>query len=287
MQAHLATRLGRWHKTSDLSTRAVELERAYHRDLNVKPREDHQFSHHLEILTISLIHDGRFREARAIKEEAWSHGYRHWLPWFRLHVAERDWDEAQKIIDQHRKTDKVTAAYLAAVMALRQGDTARATAEVQVLQEAYQKQKSNRQLEYRLWETQGCLMCQQGSPDAGLKLIAKAVDRSKSDYSHHAWGNGAYYMECWGIAALYYSRLDVAEEAFLEALAHDPGSVRAALGLQVMCERLGRLEEASRYAELARRCWRRAEVQHFEAELLSLRGQAESMKTEPTVGTPR
>ena len=67
MQAHLATRLGRWDKTSDRSARAVELERAYHLDMNVKGSEDHQWSHHLEILTLSLIHDGRFREARAIR----------------------------------------------------------------------------------------------------------------------------------------------------------------------------------------------------------------------------
>ena len=33
--------------------------------MNVKPKDDHQFDHHLETLTTSLIHDGRFREARA------------------------------------------------------------------------------------------------------------------------------------------------------------------------------------------------------------------------------
>ena len=76
MQAHLATRIGRWDKTSDRSARAIELEREYHRVMNVKPRDDHQFSHHLEILLLSLIHDGRFREARAIKEEAFGHGYK-------------------------------------------------------------------------------------------------------------------------------------------------------------------------------------------------------------------
>ena len=60
------------------------------------------------------------------------------------------------------------------------------------------------------------------------------------------------------MAALQAGKYDIAEEAYLEALAHDPGSVRAALGLQVMCERLGRTEEAQRYADLARRCWARA-----------------------------
>ena len=40
MQAHLATRLGRWDKTSDRSAHAVELERPYHKEMDVKPRED-------------------------------------------------------------------------------------------------------------------------------------------------------------------------------------------------------------------------------------------------------
>src|SRR5262249_27242768 len=113
--------------------------------------------------------------------------------------------------------------------------------------------------------------CQTGAADAGLKLLAKTVKNTKDNYSHHAWGNGAYHMEPWGVAALQAGRYDVAEEAFLEALAHDRGSVRAALGLQVLCERQGREEEARRYAELARRCWARAEVQHFEAELAFVR----------------
>jgi hypothetical protein len=65
----------------------------------------------------------------------------------------------------------------------------------------------------------------------------------------------------------------VAEEAFLEALAHDPGSVRGALGMQVLCERQGRAEEARRFAELARKCWGRADAQDFAAELSAMRGQ--------------
>jgi Tfp pilus assembly protein PilF len=115
------------------------------------------------------------------------------------------------------------------------------------------------------------LRCQTGDSDCGLKLLAKAVERSKNDYSHHAWGNGAYYMETWGAAALHAGRADVAEEGFLEALAHDPGSVRAALGMQVLCERQGRATESDQYAALARRSWRRAEVQSLDVELASMR----------------
>jgi hypothetical protein len=106
------------------------------------------------------------------------------------------------------------------------------------------------------------------------------VKKSMSDYGHHAWGNGAYYMEVWGSAALLAGKHDVAEEAFLEALAHDPGSVRAALGLQVLCERQNRTEEAQQYSALARRCWRRAEVGSFDTELTALRAEEFTTKTQ-------
>jgi tetratricopeptide (TPR) repeat protein len=271
MQAHLATRLGRWDRTSDRSARAIELQRAYHKEMGVTPREDTQFSHHLEILLRSLIHDGRFREARAIKQEAQSAGYRHTPHWCRLHLAEGDWDEVAKLVEQYRKTDKNTASYYAALMYLKRGDLARAAAEVEVLQQAYSSKKNDRNLEQRLWETQGTLMCRTGSVDAGLKLLAKAVEKTKDSFAHHAWGDGAYYMEAWGIAALQAGKLDVAEEAFLEALAHDQGSARGAMGMQILCERQGRHDEAIRFAELARKFWSRAEVRAFDLEFAYLR----------------
>jgi Tfp pilus assembly protein PilF len=273
MQAHLATRIGRWAKTADRSARAIELERAYHKALGVKPHEDSQYSHHLEILLVSLTHDGRFAEARAIKKEMDACGYKSWQPWFRLHLAERDWAEALKVAEHFRKNDKQMCSYLSALVYLKQGQPGRALAEIEVLQQLYRNNKGDQKLEYRLWETQGWYMCQTGAADAGLKLLARAVERSKNDYGHHAWGNGAYYMELWGVAALQAARYDVAEEAYLEALAHDPGSVRAALGMQVLCERLGRADEAPRYAELAARCWARADSHRLEAELSALRSE--------------
>jgi Tfp pilus assembly protein PilF len=284
MQAHLATRLGRWDKVSDRSSRAITLERAYHKHMHVKPSDDHQFGHHLEVLTISLIHDGRFREARAVKAEASAAGFKQWGPWFRLHLAEPDWDEALNVVEQMRRADKVTASYWAALVYLKKGDPVRALPEVAVLQHAIQERKGDPQLELHLWETQGLWMCQSGDADAGLKLLAKTVERSKSDYGQHSWGHGAYYMEAWGTAALQTGQMAVAEEAFLEALAHDPGSVRAALGLQVLCERQGRSAEAARYAELARYCWRRADAQCLDLELRSLRG--EKITTQATSSDP-
>ncbi len=273
MQAHLATRLGRWKLTSDRSARAIELERAYHKEMNVKPSEDQQFAHHLEILLLSLIHDGRFAEGRAIEAEARADKVKIPKTLFRLHLAERDWPEAMKVADEIRKSDRQMATYFAALAYLKEGDNARALSEIEVLQEAFAHRgsgRADRELEMRLWETQGLYLCQTGSPDPGLKLLARCVEKTKDDFNHHSWGNGAYYMEAWGGAALRCHKDVIAEEALLEALAHDPGSVRAALGLQILCERQGRGEEARRYAELARRAWGRAEVRHFDAEHAAL-----------------
>jgi tetratricopeptide (TPR) repeat protein len=273
MQAHLATRLGRWDKTSDRSARAIELERAYHKIQGVKPADDHQYSHHLEILLLSLTHDGRFAEGRNIKAECQAAHYKLWEPFFRLHLAERAWDDAGALVEELRRSDKLTASYLGAVLYLKQGQPQRALPEIEVLQHAHNTGRQDSRMQLRLWETQGLYMCQTGDADVGLKLLAKAVDKTKNDYTHHSWGNGAYHMELWGIAALQSYRYEAAEEALLEALAHDPGSVRAALGLQILCEHQGRTEEALRYAELARRCWNRADPGRLEAELAALRGE--------------
>jgi tetratricopeptide (TPR) repeat protein len=282
MQAHLATRIGRWDKTSDRSARAIELERAYHKEMNVAPREDLQFDHHMEILTRSLIHDGRFREGRAIQNEAWDAGLRHWPQWFRLYLAARDYDEALKVVQYYRKADKLMAAYLAAQVYLQQGDAERATPEVETLQHAYADHKGDRELEMRLWEVQGVLMCRTGGVDAGIRLLQRCVDKTKNDFRHHSWGGGAYFMELWGTEALHGDRPDVAEEAFLEALAHDPGSVRGALGMQVLCEHQGRSEESRRFAELAHKCWNRADAHDFEIELAAMRGELVGVQqTEP------
>lgn len=278
MQAHLAMRVGKWQHTTDWSWRAVELEKAYHKLLAVKPADDHQFFHHLETLTRSLVHDGRFPEAKAIKAEAVGYDYHFRPEWFRMAVAEHDWAEAGKIAAHFRKGDKADAAYYAAVLALERGDPARARAEVDVLRQARQAKRGDRRQELRLWEVQGRLECQTGNGAAGLKLLRRAIDKTKDDYVHHSWGGGAYYMEVWGTAALEAGDAAEAEEAFQEALAHDAGSVRGALGLWAVCDRLGRTDEAARYLKVARRCWARAEPEAF------ARLQADYRKKAATVG---
>lgn len=288
MQAHLGTRIGKWSKTTDWSARAIELQLAYHKTMSVRPNEDWQFAHHLETLIRSLIHDGRFAQARSIKEEALKNGYKgtDWqMHFFRLHLAERDWTELEKIVTDLRKTDKTTASYLSALIALDKGETQRAAAEVDVLRQEQQKKKTDKRLEQRLWEVQGRLMCQQGSGDGGCKLMQRAVDKSKDDFGAHAWGHGAYWMEQWGIGALEAGNATFAEEAFLEALAHDAGSVRGALGMQALCTRLGRSEEAARFAQVAERCWAKADRKHFELLRDEMMKKAESVQRVSTSST--
>lgn len=295
MQAHLATRLGRWSKTSDRSARAIELQREYHRREGVLPRDDWQYAHHLETLLTSLIHDGRFTEARAIKQECERCNYQQRETFARLHLAERDWVAAAEVIDQMArggekkrrygpaKSDKGTMAYYGALLHLKQGDAARAVPHLDALRQAYRDRRNDRRTRLRLLEVQGLHLCLTGQTPAGLKLLKQVVDLTINDYSHHSWGNGAYYMEAWGIAALAANNLEVAEEAFHEALAHDPGSVRAALGMQVVCERTGRSEEVERFAALARRCWSKADAGHLATELAALRGEKPA-QPDPTRG---
>ncbi len=264
MQAHLAMRIGKWQNTTDWSSKAIELQKAYHKFLDVKHTEDHQFRHHMETLTRSLVHDGRFAEATAIRKEAEGYKYYFRPEWFRMAVAEKNWSDAEKIISDMSKTDKVTRAYFTAVMYLERGMPERAKAELDVLRQTNQSKRNNRSNELRLWEVQGRYECQTGNGEAGIKLLRRTIDKTKDDYGHHAWGGGAYYMETWGIAALEAGIASEAEEAFQEALAHDAGSVRGALGMWALCSRLNRADEAERYMKVAQRCWQRAESRHFE-----------------------
>jgi hypothetical protein len=265
MQAHLAMRIGKWGETTNWSWKAIELQLAYHKHQGVEPREDHQFNHHMETLTRSLVHDGRFDEAKEIKAKAEGYKYAFRPEWFRMSLTEKDWDACEKLLGQFRKSDKSGGAYHAAIIALEKGDTEQAGRELDTLRQARQSRKTDKSMERRLWEVQGRYLCQKGEGEAGLKLLKKLVDATKNDFGHHAWGNGAVHMESWGIGALEAGHAADAEEAFQEALAHDAGSVRGALGLWALCDRLGRAEEAARYLKVAQRVWSKAATKDFES----------------------
>ena len=274
MQAHLATRVGKWTHTTDWSRKAAELQAEYHRVQGVKPADDHQYSHHLQILTLSLLHDGRLAEARRVRATAEAAGYQFRPEWLRLELLAGDRPAAEKLAEGFAKTDKPAGAYYRAGLALDAGDPGTAAGHVEVLRQAVQKKQGGRAGELRLWEVQGRLLCQTGRADAGLRLLKRAVDKVKDDFAHHAWGNGASLREAWGVAALAAGRPADAEEAFQEALAHDRGSARAALGLWAICDKAGRADEAGRYLVLARKCWARAEPGAFARLQDGLAGKA-------------
>jgi hypothetical protein len=116
--------------------------------------------------------------------------------------------------------------------------------------------------------------------------MQRAVDKTKDNYSDHGWGHGAFYMEVWGIGALEAGNAAAAEEAFLEALAHDAGSARGALGMQALCDRLGRSEEAHRFAQLAERCWARADRKVFELHRDDMMKKAQRIPTTTAASAP-
>jgi tetratricopeptide (TPR) repeat protein len=287
MQAHLAMRIGKWEHTTDWSAAAVQMEREYHRVQGVTANQDHQYSHHLETCTLSLLHDGRFREAQETRAEAERHGYRFTLPWFRLALGQRDWDAAEQIVAQQRKGDKVLGSYMAALLCLERHDLSQAAAEVDVLRQAQQTKRTDTRLEQRLWEVQGRLLCATGDGTGGLKLLERVVQKTKGDYFHHAWGGGAYFMEAWGVGALDAGNAAAAEEAFLEALAHDSGSVKAAVGMEVLCQRLGRSDEAAKFAALADRLWSKSDITDFRALRQDLADRATHIQSGTTAAGTR
>ncbi len=258
MQAHLAMRLGRWKETTNWSVKAVELQEAHHKYQGVSPRSDSQFSHHLEILLISLTHDGRFEEADALRRKCEKYGFRHNLRWFQLDMAKRDWSSAMTLANTAYRRDRTTRAYLRAMVHYAKEDLNPALHETEVVRAAHKKRPKDQRLEKRYWTVDGIAKCRKGNVNEGLKQLKKLVDWSKDDYRAHSWGGGAYYMLIWGKEALRAGRFDVAEEAFLEAIAHDPGNVYGCLGMQAICEVQDRKYEAKRFADIAERSWAKA-----------------------------
>lgn len=244
---HVAVRLGRWDKVIERAGRGEP-----------------------GMLMLALIHDGRLNEARKLPD-------RTPVNRFYLHAAERNWNDARQLLEALRDGDKPTHGYLTALFHLKQDRPELAAPSIEALRELRKNvpekdPKGDRgRLDRYLGETQGLLLCQQGDPQGGLALLGKLVQQTMGTTTSAHWGHGAYYMECWGIAALKSGQDKVAELAFLEALTHESGSARGALGMQILCERQGRDEEAQRFGERARRIWQRADPGVLDAELAYLR----------------
>lgn len=278
MQGHLATRLGRWEKAADQALKSIALQRQHNHLWKLKPNDDHQWSHHLETCLQILTHQGRYREARQVYDEMLSLKFNTPEAFARFLYQSHDDAGLQKWLDEARTKNKNTVNYYAALLQLRRGDLTKAQPEIDALEEALKKNPKDTKLQNKVWETRGLAQCKGGMVDQGLALLKKAADASKNDYQQHAWGHGAYYMEVWGLAALTAGRDAMAEEAFLEALAHDPGSFQGALGLQVLCERQGKTDEAKVYQAMAEKAWQHAEVKVYTSAVAEVR-QSKSPST--------
>jgi tetratricopeptide (TPR) repeat protein len=268
MQVHLAMRLSRWDVASANMLRSITLEKLYHQEMRVDPKQDAQYQHHMDICVRALVHTGNYARACELKREADACGWQMWNTWSRLLQAQHDWVELLKLGEEaKKKNSKDNGPYLCALACLGAGDLDRAKAETEALQKELESKKGNRDLEYKLAELGGRLDCLTGRVAEGLKRIREWAEKSKSDYGYHAYGGGAYLLEVWGQTALECGQLEDAEEGFLEALAHDTHSAVAAIGLRVICERQNRQDEATRYTELARRCWKDADSGVYDREL--------------------
>lgn len=258
MQAHLATRLGRWDEAIDCTRMSRK------KSLEGFPELDP--SHHIDIMIRALAHQGRFKEA-----EAEPKAYRDGLPWARLLQLKADPAELDAWAARRRERNAPDGFYIGAIAKLDLGDTAAALPLIQRVEADFNKNKAPANM-YRFHEVKGRYLVQTGEDvEGGLKLLQQAGARAVKDPGLHAWGGGSYVLEVWGETALRARRWDDAEEAFLEALAHEHYSIIGALGMQVVWEARGRQDRARHYAERAAAIWKGADPGYAERHLERLR----------------
>jgi len=256
MQGHLAMRLGRWQEAIDCARAARR------KSLEGYPELD--AGHHIDIMVRALAHEGRFKEA-----EAEPRAYRDGLPWARLLQLKAAPEELEQWAQRRRGTNAPDGDYIGALSHLNRNDLPGALPLLTKVEEQWKKNaKANL---YRYNEVKGRYLVQSGNVDEGLKLLKEAAGLTVKDTGLHAWGGGSYVLEVWGEAALRAHRWDEAEEAFLEAMAHEHGSIIGALGLQVTAEQRGRSDLAAHYAARAAAIWKNADPDALTRQLERLR----------------
>lgn len=258
MQAHLAMRLGRWQEALDCTRMSRR------KSLEGFPELDP--THHIDILVRALAHEGRFKEA-----EAEPRAYRNGLPWARLLQLKGSVDELDAWAEARRTTTAADGYYIGAIAKLDRGDAAAALPLIEHVEAQFKKGPTHSNNIYRYNEVKGRYLVMTGGVDEGLKLLREAGAKAVKDTELHAWGGGSYMLEVWGSAALAARRLDEAEEAYHEALAHEHGSVIGALGMQVVSEQRGRSDLAEHYAGRARTIWKGADEGALDRQLSRLR----------------
>lgn len=255
MMAHLATRLGRWDEAIRCTRLSVQKSREGYPEL--------ESGHHIDIMIRALAHQGRFADAHAEPK-----AYRDGLPWARMLRLKGDITALTTWAEQRRKSKSPDGVYIAALVALDRGDTASA---LPLIEEVEKRNNEKSGDFYRYAETRGRYLVQTGEVEQGLDLLRKAAAKAVKDTGAHAWGGGSYMLEVWGETALRAARLDEAEEAFLEAMAHEHGCIVGALGLEVVSERRKQTDMARHYSNRAATIWKDADKGCLETQLARLR----------------
>src|SRR5262249_39264429 len=181
MQAHLATRLGRWQEAIDCTRLSRQ------KSLEGFPELDP--SHHIDILIRSLAHEGRFKEA-----EAEPKAYRDGLPWARLLQLKAIPSELEQWADRRRASNSPDGYYISAVVKLNRGDLEGALPLIANVEEQWKKQAAN---VYRYQEVKGRYLVQSGGVDEGLKMLRWSAAKAVKGSSLHAWGGGSYVLGVW------------------------------------------------------------------------------------------
>lgn len=256
MQGHLAMRLGRWQDAIDCARTARR------KSLEGYPELD--AGHHIDIMIRALAHEGRFKEA-----EAEPRAYRDGLPWARLLQLKAIPEELEQWAQRRQTSGAPDGFYIGALSALNRNDLPTAIPLLTRVDEQWKKNPTANL--YRYNEVKGRYLVQSGNVDEGLKMLKEAGAKAVKDSGLHAWGGGSYVLEVWGETALRAHRWDEAEEAFLEALAHEHGSIIGALGLQVVAEQRGQSDLAAHYAARAATIWKDADPDALPRQLERLR----------------
>lgn len=256
MQAHLAMRLGRWDDALAAARRSVAKSREGFPELDP--------GHHLYVLALALAHEGRFQEAENNVYEA-----RLNIAWARLLRLKSDQDGLRRWVDEVNERPTVDSLYVKVLVDLDDGRIEKAQEAFQVLEKAHKEGKVPN--DYKLREARARILCATGKVEEGLKLFRATAWASVTDGSYHFFGGGGYFPEAWGEEALRQGKLDQAAVAFHEALAHEHGSIVAALGMQVVWERREKPDLAKHYADRAAKIWAGADPGFLERQLKRLR----------------
>jgi len=256
MRAHLAMRLGRWDDALEATAGAYKMSQAGFPELDP--------GHHLFVYLLTLAHEGKFNEIYQTLA-----GAKQNIAWALMLRLKADPEGLREWVNDHKGAADTDALYVTVLVALNEGKVDEARKAMETL-----KASGAPMSKYRAAELNARWKIANGQVDEGMDLFEKTAWDSVQDGSIHFFGGGGYFPEAWGEQCLRLGRLDDAEFAFHEALAHEHGSIVATLGMQVVWERRNRPDLAKHYADRAAELWKNADKGALDRQLERMRGFA-------------